>query len=328
MIFRSLLVLLTVALESSRNDAWSHSGRGHRGLYASLSSPAPPVTSSTPPLLPNNAVEAGHLYYVSTPLGNLQDVTLRALHILAGVDVILAEDTRTTLKLLSLLRITPKRVLAHHEHNWQQSTPGVVQVLREGRSVALVSDAGTPGISDPGAQLAAACAAVGLTVHPIPGPSAVLAALSVSGFNCVPFTFHGFVPARGRERGEVLLALLQARGVGVFFEVMVASFCCISPPVCLCQNSYSNLGPLSITSPPHATSPHQAPHCVGWTMRASLFSLTVSLQYTGQGPLLPLLFACRHENSRPTHADLNCAKRLSRRLPPPHRPNGTYKHNT
>lgn len=219
MLHRTVLVLILLAGRCHNNVAWSlarimMAPRSSRDLAASTLPDAP-----QPTIAPPNAVEPGHLYYVSTPLGNLQDVTLRALHILAGVDVILAEDTRTTLKLLSLLRIAPKRVLAHHEHNWQQSTPGVVQMLREGRSVALVSDAGTPGVSDPGSQLAAACAAEGLPIHPIPGPSAVLAAVSVCGFNCVPFTFHGFVPAKGRERGEVLLALLQARGVGVFFEV-------------------------------------------------------------------------------------------------------------
>ena len=176
-------------------------------------SPGAPLVHSE-----KNAVVSGEIYFVATPLGNLEDITLRAIKVLSSVDIICAEDTRNTAKLLRLLGIKPKRLMAHHEHNWQQSTPELVRLLGEGCSVALVSDAGTPGIADPGAPLAAACAAAGIQVRPVPGPSSVVAALSISGLSASRFTFFGFVPAKGKERREVATALMSAEFPCVFFE--------------------------------------------------------------------------------------------------------------
>ena len=167
-----------------------------------------------------NAVERGHVYFVATPLGNLQDMSPRAKSILSTVDIIAAEDTRTTGKLLKLLGLEKHgKLVSHHEYNWQTSTPELVKLALQGSSVALVSDAGTPGISDPGAPLAAACAAAGVPVHPIPGPSAVSAALSICGFSGSPrFTFFGFLPVKGRERKEAAADVMRCQHPAVIFE--------------------------------------------------------------------------------------------------------------
>jgi 16S rRNA (cytidine1402-2'-O)-methyltransferase len=141
----------------------------------------------------------GTLYVVATPIGNLEDVTLRALRILREVSVIAAEDTRRTSRLLQHYSIsTPTTSL--HAHNEEGKTPGIIDRLRDGQSVALVSDAGTPGVSDPGARLVAAAHAAGLRVEPVPGPSAVLAAVSGSGLGGDGFLFVGFPPARAGAR--------------------------------------------------------------------------------------------------------------------------------
>jgi len=164
------------------------------------------------------SVLGGHAYFVATPLGNLQDVTLRALSVLSSVDIVAAEDTRNTAKLFRLLNIKGKKIVSHHEHNWKESTPELVRLLNSGSSVALVSDAGSPGISDPGAQLAAACAAAGIPTHPVPGPSAVVAALSIAGFSESRFTFFGFVPAKGKDRKQLAEELMRCSHVAVFFD--------------------------------------------------------------------------------------------------------------
>ncbi len=141
----------------------------------------------------------GTLYVVATPIGNLEDVTLRALRILREVSVIAAEDTRRTSRLLQHYSIsTPTTSL--HAHNEDSKTPRLIERLRGGESVALVSDAGTPVVSDPGALLVAAAHAAGLRVEPVPGPSAVLAALSASGIGGDEFLFVGFPPARAGAR--------------------------------------------------------------------------------------------------------------------------------
>lgn len=141
----------------------------------------------------------GILYVVATPIGNLEDVTLRALRILRSVSVIAAEDTRRTSRLLQHYSIsTPTTSL--HEHNEHKKTPTLIRQLLGDESIALVSDAGTPVISDPGARLIAAAHAAGLRVEPIPGPSAVMAALSASGLAGESFVFLGFPPARSAPR--------------------------------------------------------------------------------------------------------------------------------
>ena len=172
---------------------------------------AKPPTSSS-------AVEPGHVYFVATPLGNLKDVTVRALEVLAAADVVCAEDTRHTVQLLRRLRLPRKELLSHHEHNLPAAVPRIVALAQAGRSVAVVSDAGTPGISDPGAELAAALAAAGVPVHPVPGPSAVVAALSIAGFPSTAFTFFGFLPVKGRERQEALQRVAATDHPVVLYE--------------------------------------------------------------------------------------------------------------
>jgi 16S rRNA (cytidine1402-2'-O)-methyltransferase len=141
----------------------------------------------------------GTLYVVATPIGNLEDVTLRALRILREVSVIAAEDTRRTSRLLQHYSIsTPTTSL--HAHNEDARTPGLIERLRAGESIALVSDAGTPVVSDPGARLVAAAHAAGVRVEPVPGPSAALAAISASGIGGDEFLFVGFPPSRAAAR--------------------------------------------------------------------------------------------------------------------------------
>src|SRR5580692_7584304 len=149
---------------------------------------------------------AGCLYIVATPIGNLEDITLRALRILKEVDVIACEDTRHTLKLLSHFEIQ-KRLISYHEHNEITQAPEIVIELEQGAKVALVSDAGTPAISDPGHRLVSLCLRHGITVVPIPGASAVVTALAASGMPSDEFSFIGFLPSRQAERRKALRAL-------------------------------------------------------------------------------------------------------------------------
>jgi 16S rRNA (cytidine1402-2'-O)-methyltransferase len=158
------------------------------------------------------------LYVVATPIGNLEDITLRALRILKEVHLVAAEDTRRTGNLLRHYQIdTP--ILSVHEHNERGRVEKIVGRLTRGESVALVTDAGTPAISDPGAELVAAVRAAGFRVEPIPGPSAVAAAVSASGISNQGFTFLGFSPIRAKDRKrwlEEVVTLSQARPVVVF----------------------------------------------------------------------------------------------------------------
>lgn len=157
----------------------------------------------------------GTLYLCGTPIGNLEDVTLRVLRVLGEADLIAAEDTRHTRKLLGRYGIkTP--LTSFHAHNRVRKTPELLERLRAGASVALVSDAGMPGISDPGAELVAEAARAGFNVVPVPGPSAVLTALVVSGLRTDRFVFEGFLPRRGRKRA--LEGLRGERRTVVLFE--------------------------------------------------------------------------------------------------------------
>lgn len=158
------------------------------------------------------------LYVVATPIGNLKDVTLRALEVLKAVDAIAAEDTRVTSKLLNHFAIAPKKLVALHEHNENRAARGIIAELEAGRSVALVSDAGTPAFSDPGARLIAAVREAGFRVVPVPGPNAAAAALSASGFSGPQFTFYGFLPAKTGERRKALQALSASSYMVVFYE--------------------------------------------------------------------------------------------------------------
>ncbi len=159
----------------------------------------------------------GLLYVVATPIGNLQDITLRALDVLKAVDAIAAEDTRHTSGLLSHFGIS-KKLIAVHEHNEHQSAEKLLLQLNAGESIALVTDAGTPGISDPGAVVVDLVRKAGIKVVPIPGVSAVIAALSASGIVQNGFLFHGFLPASGAARRKVLEALKSHTVTLVFYE--------------------------------------------------------------------------------------------------------------
>lgn len=157
------------------------------------------------------------LYVVATPIGNLSDITLRALETLRTVDVIAAEDTRITVRLLDRHGISGK-LLAVHEHNERRAAERLVGLLAEGKAVALVTDAGTPGVADPGAQVVAAVREAGYTVVPLPGPNAAVTALSASGFAADRFLFCGFLPARAAERRRTLAELARQTATLVFYE--------------------------------------------------------------------------------------------------------------
>lgn len=157
------------------------------------------------------------LYVVATPIGNLGDITLRALDILQRVDRVAAEDTRVSGRLLAHFNIS-KPMLSVREHNERAAADEVIARIAAGDAVAYVSDAGTPAVSDPGARLVAAARAAGLRVVPIPGVSAVTAALSVAGLDAGPWLFHGFLPPRSAARRTELQALAALRCALVFYE--------------------------------------------------------------------------------------------------------------
>ena len=159
----------------------------------------------------------GTLYVCGTPIGNLQDITIRALDVFRNVDLIAAEDTRRTRKLLAHFEI-PTKTISYHEHNEFSRAPQLIEMIKEGKQVALVTDAGMPGISDPGAHLVDCALSNNLKVVSIPGPSAVITALSVSGFSADEFTFVGFLPRKGKRREEALESLAQETRVAVIYE--------------------------------------------------------------------------------------------------------------
>ena len=160
---------------------------------------------------------AGTLYVVATPLGNLGDLTPRAAEILRGVPVVAAEDTRRTRGLLTHLGASPRR-LRYHPHSDERRLEVILDILAEGRDVALVSDAGTPVVSDPGAELVAAVRARGGAIVPIPGASAVATSLSAAGFVGDRYLFLGFIPRRGAERTRLLARAASEPWPVVFFE--------------------------------------------------------------------------------------------------------------
>ena len=157
------------------------------------------------------------LYLVATPIGNLGDITLRALETLAAADVLACEDTRVTRVLLDRYGIR-QRPVAYHEHNAGEAGPKLIAALQEGRSVALVSDAGTPLVSDPGFRLVEQAIAADIRVVPIPGPSAVLAALTASGLPSDAFLFAGFLPAKDGQKKTRLAELAAVPATLIFFE--------------------------------------------------------------------------------------------------------------
>lgn len=176
------------------------------------------MPSTSPTNDPDSPLPAGTLFVVATPIGNLDDITLRALKTLAAVDVIAAEDTRHTGRLLDRHGIAAGRLVSCHEHNEQQRVAQLLAMLRDGKTVALVSDAGTPGVSDPGFRLVQAARAEGLAVVPIPGVSAAVTALSAAGLPTDAFLFVGFPPRKQGALTRDLAALAAQRATLIFYE--------------------------------------------------------------------------------------------------------------
>ena len=168
-------------------------------------------SDNLPPLQP------GTLYLVATPIGNLEDITLRAIRVLKECDVIAAEDTRRTGQLLAHLQIS-KPMLSYFQHNEARRTVEIVERLRRGERVALVSDAGTPGISDPGERIVKAAIGGGFRVESVPGPSAVIAALTASGLPANEWHFAGFLPHKSGQRRKELERLTQISGTLILYE--------------------------------------------------------------------------------------------------------------
>ncbi|XP_057975788.1 uncharacterized protein LOC131163090 isoform X1 [Malania oleifera] len=184
--------------------------------FCSLAQSSADFTDHNPQESSRNGPLKSGLYLVGTPIGNLEDITLRALRVLRSADIILSEDTRHSGKLLQHYNIrTP--ILSYHKFNESQREQTVLKRLRQGDVVALISDAGTPGISDPGMELAKLCVDENIPVIPIPGPSALVAALSASGMATYEFTFVGFLPKHARSRRERLEASANEAATQIFF---------------------------------------------------------------------------------------------------------------
>ena len=161
--------------------------------------------------------QPGTLYVVGTPIGNLEDITFRAVRILQSVDLIAAEDTRHTGRLLQHFQITVPQI-SYHDHNQNSRIPELIEKLHQGKAIALVTDAGIPGISDPGYELVKACIEAGILVVPIPGASAVITALSAAGLPTDKFVFEGFLSAKGKERKERLEFIQSEPRTIIFYE--------------------------------------------------------------------------------------------------------------
>ena len=169
---------------------------------------------------PNPGSIAKGLHFVATPIGAARDITLRALDILAGADVLAAEDTRTLRHLMEIhgVALNGRPLLAYHDHNGDQMRPRLIEALKAGKSVAYASEAGTPLVADPGYQLARAAIDAGLTVLAAPGPSAMLCALTVSGLPSDRFFFAGFLPPKTAARKAALRQVAQVQGSIIFYE--------------------------------------------------------------------------------------------------------------
>jgi len=162
-------------------------------------------------------MHTGHLYVVATPIGNLEDITARALRVLRSVSLIAAEDTRHSRKLLEHFNInTP--LTSYHDHNEREKSGHLLEILQQGRDVALITDAGTPCIADPGYRIVRAARDNGITVIAIPGPSALVAALSVCGMPTDEFAFHGFFPRKQTDAKALIAAMRESGGTHVVYE--------------------------------------------------------------------------------------------------------------
>lgn len=160
---------------------------------------------------------SGKLYLVPTPIGNLRDITLRALEVLKSVDLIAAEDTRQSLKLLNHFEIK-KQMISYHQHNEQGRSGNIIDMLRDGTSIALITDAGTPGISDPGSVIVAKCIDENIAFEVLPGATAITTALVYSGLDTTKFLFRGFLPRENKDRREVIDELLDRKETLIFYE--------------------------------------------------------------------------------------------------------------
>ena len=165
----------------------------------------------------DEAAETGRLFVVATPIGNLGDATPRSIEVLRSVNAIAAEDTRRTRKLLTHFGITT-RLLSYHDHNEERASRKVLERIEEGEDIALVSDAGTPLVADPGYRLVSSCAERGLEVIAIPGPSAVVAALSIAGLPPQPFHFAGYLPRKSGQRRSRLASLAGLACTVIYYE--------------------------------------------------------------------------------------------------------------
>lgn len=177
-------------------------------------------------MIDTSASTLGVLYVVATPIGNLEDISVRAIHTLQQVDTILSEDTRHSQQLLQHLGIK-KPLLSFHAHNEADKSASIITALQAGKSFALISDAGTPLISDPGYSLVKQARTLNISVIPIPGPCAVITALSAAGVPCDVFSFFGFLPAKTKARQEKLNSLKQLEHTLVFYESTHRIHACI-----------------------------------------------------------------------------------------------------
>lgn len=177
-----------------------------------------PTNSAIQDSLPDFPSDLGRLFIVATPIGNREDFSPRARRIVEGCDLVLAEDTRRLLALARELDLHVKRVMSFHDHNEEEKEPEVLALLKGGASIALVSDAGTPLVADPGFRLVRSCRKAGIAVHPIPGPSAPVTALSAAGIAPLPYTFLGFLPRDRAGRVRLFSSFATVPTTLVFFE--------------------------------------------------------------------------------------------------------------
>lgn len=159
----------------------------------------------------------GKLYLVPTPIGNLKDITLRALEVLKSVDIVAAEDTRQTLKLLNHFEIK-KSLMSYHKHNEQEKSEDIIELLKEGHNIAIVTDAGTPGISDPGAVIVKKCINENIDFEVLPGATAITTALVYSGLDTTKFLFRGFIPRENKERKILLNEIKDVKESIILYE--------------------------------------------------------------------------------------------------------------
>ena len=167
---------------------------------------------------PSHGTTPGTLYLVATPIGNLEDMTYRAVRTLQECDIIAAEDTRQSRKLLNHFEITPRKLVSYHEHNKHNSGPELIRLIAEGQNLALISDAGLPAISDPGQELVQLAVEQGIAIVPIPGANAALSALIASGLSTNRFTFIGFLPRDHRGQADILQGARVSEGTLLLYE--------------------------------------------------------------------------------------------------------------